>query len=180
MTERWLPVVGADRYEVSDAGRVRSWYSRQGRRRTPHYMSLKTSSVVGYPQVNIIFDNGRKAQKKVHTLVCESFRGPRPEGMEVRHLNGKRDDNRLENLVYGTPKENQADKRSHGTQPLGQTHPNSKLSYIKAEAVRELYATGRFGYSNLAEVFEVGSGTIRKILDGQTWRDEDAPERQPV
>lgn len=180
MTERWLPVVGSDnRYEVSDQGRVRSLYSKTGLRKEPLLMSNRASGN-WYPKISICMGDGSKTMRNLHSLVSEAFLGPRPKGMEVRHLNGQKNDNRLENLVYGTPKENQADKRLHGTQPLGPTHPLSKLSYIKAEAVRELYATGRFGYSDLADVFEVGSGSIRKIISGGTWRDEDAPKRQPV
>ena len=36
----------------------------------------------------------------------EAFVGPRPEGNEVLHLNGNPSDNRLENLKYGTRREN--------------------------------------------------------------------------
>lgn len=38
-------------------------------------------------------------------------------GTDVRHLNGDRDDNRLENLTYGTRSENEYDKIAHGRHP---------------------------------------------------------------
>lgn len=57
---------------------------------------------------------GKRTNRPVHQLVVLAFIGPRPEGMEVRHLNGIRSDNRLENLMYGTKKENMADRALHG------------------------------------------------------------------
>ncbi|GAC81679.1 HNH endonuclease [Gordonia malaquae] len=51
----------------------------------------------------------------VHRLVMETFVGPCPSGMEVRHLNGEPADNRLENLAYGTRSENVLDSVAHGT-----------------------------------------------------------------
>lgn len=75
----------------------------------------------------------------------------------------------------------EADKRGHGTQPLGVAHPQSKLSYLKAKAIRVLYSTGEFGFKDIAEVFNVGTGTIRHIVNGETWREEDgAQERLAV
>lgn len=51
----------------------------------------------------------------IHRVVLESFVGPRPEGQECRHLNGNPLDNRLENLCWGTRKENAHDAIKHGT-----------------------------------------------------------------
>ena len=44
-----------------------------------------------------------------------AFVGPTPDGMQIRHLDGDRSNGRLENLTYGTGKENAADKNTHGT-----------------------------------------------------------------
>lgn len=54
-------------------------------------------------------------RRYVHVLVAESFIGPKPEGLEVRHLNGNPEDNRVENLAYGTRSENVLDSVKHGT-----------------------------------------------------------------
>lgn len=49
---------------------------------------------------------GKGNSRQVHQLVIEAFIGPRPAGCEVLHLNHCPDDNRLENLRYGTRSEN--------------------------------------------------------------------------
>jgi hypothetical protein len=65
----------------------------------------------GYPTVAL----GRGRTRTVHSLVAEAFIGPRPHGMEVRHINGVRTDPRRVNLCYGTRSENILDAVAHGT-----------------------------------------------------------------
>lgn len=68
----------------------------------------------GYRQVSLWRDGGGHSLF-VHALVAQAFIGPRPEGLEVRHLNGDPLDNRPENLAYGTGSDNRADSIRHGT-----------------------------------------------------------------
>lgn len=44
-----------------------------------------------------------------------AFVGPCPDGMEVCHNDGNPENNRVENLRYGTRSDNMRDKRKHGT-----------------------------------------------------------------
>ena len=45
-------------------------------------------------------------KQRWHRLVFEYFNGPIPDGMEIDHINNKRDDNRIENLQLLSHKEN--------------------------------------------------------------------------
>lgn len=114
--EEWLPIPGYDGdYEVSNLGRVRS-YIRPGfggRSDAPRFIGGGLNSS-GYPDVTL-----RKQHRTIHRLVMLAFVGPCPEGQEVRHLDGSRDNPRLENLAYGTRKENVADSIEHGTKSGG-------------------------------------------------------------
>lgn len=47
----------------------------------------------------------------VHRIIWEMFNGKIPEGMEIDHINGVRDDNRIENLRCVTKQENALNKR---------------------------------------------------------------------
>lgn len=108
--EEWRPIPGYEgRYEVSSEGRVRSWARKDG----PHLRRPSTGDQ-RYHSVTLCRD-GRHEQRAIHTLVALVFIGPRPEGMEVRHLDGNSHNNRAANLTYGTHAENMLDQRRHGT-----------------------------------------------------------------
>lgn len=51
-------------------------------------------------------------------LIADAFHGPRPKGAIVRHLDGTRDNDRPENLAYGSHRENFDDAVAHGTRRL--------------------------------------------------------------
>lgn len=99
--EKWKPVLGYEGlYEVSDLGRVRSfWYSRTGKVLSP---GLKNN---GYYSVTLSKE-GKKKTFSVHGLVYTSFNGPLPDGMTIDHINGDKRDNRLENLQLLTRGDN--------------------------------------------------------------------------
>lgn len=114
--ERWLPVPlpDWDDYEVSDMGRVRSWRVRGHTTRRSSMPHLRRPTKAGKGYFSVSGRTGVKP-KYVHRLVLFAFVGPCPEGMECRHLDGNRTNNRLSNLKWGTPEENTQDKIEHGT-----------------------------------------------------------------
>jgi hypothetical protein len=115
-TERWLPIPRyKGLYEVSDFGRVRSVprITRDGRSIRGRLLRLGRHKH-GYLTVNLWRDN-RYVTRTVHSLVAEAFLGPRPPGLEVRHLDGDPPNCRLSNLIYGTREENMQDTLRHGT-----------------------------------------------------------------
>lgn len=109
--EEWTPVPGHEgNYEVSSEGRVRSLdrtvpHSRHGTINIKGKILAPRTDTYGYQIVNLWRDGVMKA-RKVHQLVLEGFVGPRPEGIEVMHADDDPTNNRLENLSYGTRKEN--------------------------------------------------------------------------
>jgi hypothetical protein len=132
-TEEWRPVLGYEgKYEVSNLGRVRSLP-----RRSPHGdhwqtipgRMLKAGVSRGYPTVTL-WANGAMELRRVHRLVCEAFLGPRPAGLDTRHLDGDGTNCRVENLQYGTRTENIRDQLLHGTHRWAfQTHCNKGHEY---------------------------------------------------
>lgn len=66
---------------------------------------------------------GRAYSKVVHRLVLEAFVGPCPPGMEGCHNDGHKQNNRLGNLRWDTPRENQLDTVRAGTHHMtARTH----------------------------------------------------------
>lgn len=174
MTERWLPVVGFEGlYEVSDMGNVRSvkrqvrvvgrWGSEEVR--TYSSRKLKTHKAPsGYVRV-VLSASGRLTTRTVHSLVAEAFLGPVPEGQEVRHKNGRANQNRLSNLVYGTRSQNREDSRRHGTLAVGEKIAQAKLTTDQVRALRA--ASGR--HEALAYAFGISRTQVSRIKRRENW-----------
>jgi len=119
--ERWKPVNGYEGiYEVSSHGRVRSvdrTVTRSDGRVHRHkgkVLSAGLSKRGGYPLVSL-YTQGKNQSHYVHSLVAETFIGPRPDGTEVCHNDGNPTNNHVDNLRYGTSSDNELDKVRHGT-----------------------------------------------------------------
>lgn len=130
MTEMWRTIPSAPDYEVSDLGRVRSQLpaTKDRLRRICISGAGASSGQPGYPALSLqIGEPGsrRSVQRFVHHLVAEAFLGPRPDGMEIRHLDGNAHNSILSNLAYGTRSENVRDAVQHGT------HVNTRRTHCK-------------------------------------------------
>lgn len=130
--ERWLPVPGYPGYEVSDQGSVRSLDREvQSRWGTPKVLKGKVlaqsqvggSGPTGRYHACTLFREGKRRSVTVHVLMLETFVGPRPEAMHGCHRDDDPNNNRLENLYWGTPSENVFDKVRNGNHPdANKTH----------------------------------------------------------
>lgn len=110
--EEWRPVLGYDgKYEVSNIGRIRSVYffNRSGVKTKRIFIRKYRTDQQGYPTTT--FSSERR---HIHVLVLEAFIGKRPDGFVCCHLNGLPFDNRVENLKWGTHKENYDHRIIHG------------------------------------------------------------------
>lgn len=111
---------------------------------------------------------GRYVTRRVHQLVLLAFVGPRPEGMQCRHLDGDPTNNQLENLRWGTPLENHADSVRHGTISRGERHPAAKLTRDAVLAIRRLRRSG-WQCPAIARLCGVGAGAIHLIVTRKRW-----------
>lgn len=113
MKEQWKDIPSCLGYQVSSLGRVRSlarWVtckSSKGkiyRRRLEGKLMLHNEQR-GYSCI-VLRCGGKYRGLKIHRLVWESFRGPIPEGYQIDHIDGKRNNNFISNLEAVTPAEN--------------------------------------------------------------------------
>jgi hypothetical protein len=170
--ERWLSVIGYEGvYEVSNWGKVRRiapWFD--GRKTQPKEDIVGKITKSGYRRVSLQY-NGKPKEFAVHRLVAAAFIGPLPSSVhQVNHKNGERSDNRLENLEYLTPSENQlhACRVLHRPSRPGSKHPLAKLKEIDVIEMRALHSDGWTG-KDIAAKFGVSAGSVCWILKRKTW-----------
>lgn len=123
----------------------------------------------GYLTVNLCNTNGAKTHT-IHKLVLETFVGLRPPRMQCRHLDNNPANNKLDNLCWGTPQENQADRIKHGTSNRGEQQGRVKLRTIEVFEIRKYYESGEYTQRELAEKFGVHQSNISCIVRKKSWK----------
>lgn len=152
------------RFQISTYGRVKAlaWYRKTGRglQFVPEKMLKCLPNRYGYCCA---------VGRFVHELVLKTFVGPRPENKFGLHGDGNRSNNKLENLRWGTHKENWEDKRKHGTAPVGEKHGAANLTKEQALDIYALSLTGEFSIQDLVEMFKSSRTIILRIVNGKHW-----------
>lgn len=178
--EEWQDVLGWEGvYQVSNRGRVKRIKPARGTR-PGRILSTSYKNAYGYP-VCVLRDGDRREACLVHRLVAAVFIGPCPEGHEVNHANGVRDDNRPENLEYVTRAENNQNILDRGV-PVGAASPDydvkgsnnpaSKLTEPKVKWLRKEHAAGR-SLDYLAERCGVTKEAVWQAVNYITWKHVD-------
>lgn len=172
--EAWrkIPILGLENYEVSDKGRVRSW-AKPFHTRTkngPQIMNGQINTHRGgyrrFSLYSIIGNQRKQVCYSCHRLVMLAFVGPAPEQYQVAHEDGNPLNNDLKNLNYKTQKENEHDKKRHGTDPRGERHGGAILT---EQQVIEIYLSKESG-PVLAKRYGLRSRqSINMIRRGKTW-----------
>ena len=162
-----MPIPGYPRYLVSTLGRVMTpGFVGYGGRISKAKILKSPCNGSGRPVVSLSRENEAPTLFSVHQLVALVFLGPPPLGMQVAHNNGIKDDNRICNLRYDTPKGNGADKKKHGTSPVGEKNPNSKLSDSQVLEILSDPESGRL----VAMKHGIHMRTVYKIRHREIWK----------
>lgn len=171
MHEIWRAIDGFDGYEVSSLGRVRRTAASMSNAvaarlgRVDHVLKHNLKS--GYPHVRLA-KGGEKFDRHIHTLVATAFHGPCPNDQECRHLNGNRQDNRPENLRWGSRAENRDDNFRLGVYPRGIDNKRSKLTVEVVCDMRRRRSCGE-PIAAIAERYNVNYYTAEYAIIGKSW-----------
>lgn len=165
--EEWAAVLEfPDQYEISTLGRLR----RINPYRQNHADKIRTPQKTkkGYV-VYMLSVNCKPYLRSAHRMVADAFLGPIPEGMQVNHKNGQKDDPRLSNLEIVTNSENRTHsyrvlKVAPNRGKLGTANHNAKLSWNEVVEIRRMYSAKELGMGALASKFGVSKQTVFSIV----------------
>ena len=165
--EEWRKIEGFDGYEVSSLGAVRSWRPIRNKAPVPTTPRLlrQQKDKDGYRRV-VLFKDNKRYDLRIASLVCTAWHGKRGSGLEVRHLDGTKDNDTPDNLKWGTTAENAKDRQRHNTQVKGSDVNTSKLA---AENVVEIRASTE-NVKTLAKRYGVTIGAIYHVKQKLTWK----------
>ena len=186
--ERWRPIVSYEGfYSVSNHGRVRSERSTT---RSKKGAIIQPGETRGYKIVALSAPGFERKTWLVHRLVAEAFIGVAPAtNAQVNHKNGDRSDNRLRNLEWVSPQENQEhsyEKLGRQRHMRGENNPQGTLTEAQAREIIRLWeverpavlrALGRkrlppehgLSLEGLGRRYGVHFRAIYRLVSGKTW-----------
>lgn len=189
--EKWKEIawtVSSRRYEVSDHGNIRSICDKT---KTIRY--CKVSKIQGHEYLfyDFLIEADQKVSRKVrlkleeppkkptkvrkirrvylHRLVWEMFRGELDPNTWIRHKNGDRSNNHIDNLEA-------LPRVSARRLPGGYLHQGNKLTWEDVDEIRRLRRDGDVSMQELARQFSISAGMICRIILGKAWKESTRTE----
>ena len=172
----WRIVEDFTDYAVSSEGQIKRIHSagniKASNAKVGRILKQARNKNSGYLYVALSLQRQRRTLL-VHRLVAQAFLGPCPKGKEVNHKDGNKENNRVENLEYLTPKENMRHARQAGLFPVqiqnGEHNHNARLTEFQVERIRELLYADYLTQGQIGDMFGVSNSTISMISCGRTW-----------
>lgn len=167
--EIWKNIPGEEAYQVSNTGKVRSKMVVSSKKRNvqDHYHELKPRAVGhGYLGVTIHGKN-----RKVHRLVAEAFI-PNPYSLPVvRHKDDIKSNNHVDNLCWGTQRDNIHDSIRNG-RFVGDPTRAIESTRLPILAINiDTSETLKFnGVNDAARCLNLSPGHISEVLHGKLRR----------
>ena len=172
--EIWRDVKGYEGYYlVSNFGTVKSLdrycKNRTGSGKQTGRILKQQKCKKGYLRVSISLDK-RKFQVSSHRLVAIAFLDNPENKEQVNHINGIKDDNRLENLEWCTNTENIKHAYDNNLIKLnyGEKHHMAKLKNSDIECIINRINNGEF-QTKIAKEFNMSATAISNIYRRKTY-----------
>lgn len=172
--ELWKDIPGYEgMYQVSNMGRVKSL--ARWKRKTDKLIKPNRNTT-GYLVVQCYKDR-KRTSFLVHRLVMMVFDPVDDLSLTVNHKDFNIENNCISNLEWCTVVENNhhywdnTDLSQRKPTPKGESHHLSVLTGDKVNEIRRLYEENIItNKSELARMFSCGEGTIRQVVNYQSWK----------
>ena len=149
-------------YFLNENGNIFS-YPKKTRRGIREIFSMKVGS--GYMQIDLCKDKKIK-RHLVHRLMAKTFIENIENKPQVNHINGIKNDNRLENLEWNTRSENQLHSIRIGLRTtIGEKNSQSK---INSEQALLIFNDER-PYNEIEQDYKISISSISGIKRGYSW-----------
>lgn len=164
--EKFVQIIGASRYSVSNMGRVISHVYT-------HSKEISGMNINGYRRVELFMDSGKVVRVMVHRLVAQYFCYGMDVDLDVNHKDGNKSNNKASNLEWVSRKENicHAFNSRLMTISKGEKCGRSKLSAADVKWIRENHIPNKKGSaSSIINKYGICESNLRAILSRKSWR----------
>lgn len=151
-------------YQISNIGRLKLVRFKKNR------ISVKKPCKDGYCRM-LLRKNKLIEGVYIHRLVAKAFIPNNQEYPEVNHINGIKNDNRVENLEWCTSSENQkhAVKTKLQITGKGENSPYNILTESDVISIRKNYSYKKNTMRMLSLEYGVSLSTIQSVLNRTNW-----------
>ena len=168
MLSSFVEIPSCSLYAVDKNGRVMRIVSNRCGARAGKILKPQRGGN-GYFSVGLSLGAAGVKQRTVHSLVAETFIGPRPDGLDINHKNGIKLDNHYRNLEYVTQSGNAKHAAQRGLTSfpvvIGEKVWNSKLNADKVRDIR----SSNLSLRALARKYGVNKSAIQGVKHRRTW-----------
>jgi hypothetical protein len=173
--ELWRYVANTNnRYLISNEGRLLTTGYKGGSK--PSIMK-PAKDAKGYYRTMLLI-NGKFSTIKIHRVVAQTWIENNENKIQVNHINFNRDDNRVDNLEWVTPKENTLHSYNAGRikKPIctnfvkGEEIGTSKLTEKDIVEIREKFKPRVYTREMLGKEYGVAAATIKDIILKKSWK----------
>ena len=158
--ELWKPLLEYKGIEISSIGRIRK---AANKRRKERILTEFPKDRDGYCRCSVQKLDGTWTSQPVHRLVAKAFIPNAENKQAVNHIDGNRQNNKVENLEWATPKENVIHSFRFGSRKVCKQVPRKTIltdfQISQIDKLREFYTVNQ-----IAKLFNIEYQSLKNII----------------